>query len=123
MKKTNSIIYGLFGAGAMLYGAVALFAPAFLMSEAAQSLHLRHLLREEGAAAIFVGLMAAWCIFNYERKAAVHYGLMVFAFLLAVIHWGDYFAGHLSWISPLYNSVPFLVLSTMAVLSRSSKKI
>jgi hypothetical protein len=123
MKKTNSIIYGLFGAGAILYGVAALFAPAFLMSEAAQSFHLRHLLREEGAAAIFVGLMAVWCIFNYERRAAVHYGLMVFAFLLAAIHWGDYFAGHLSWISPLYNSVPFLVLSTMAVRSRSSKKI
>jgi hypothetical protein len=123
MKKTNSIIYGLFGAGATLYGVVALFAPAFLMPEAAQSFHLRHLLREEGAAAIFVGLMAVWCIFNYQRRAAVHYGLMVFAFLLAAIHWGDYFARHLSWISPLYNSVPFLVLSTMAVLSRSSKKI
>ena len=123
MKKTNSIIYGLFGAGAIFYGIVALLAPAFLLSEAAQSFHLRHILREEGAAAIFVGLMAVWCIFNYERRAAVHYGLMVFAFLLAAIHWGDYFAGHLTWMSPLYNSVPFLVLLAMAILSLPSQKI
>jgi hypothetical protein len=123
MKKINSIIYGLFGAGAILYGVVALLAPAFLVSEAAQSFHLRHILREEGAAAIFVGLMAVWCNFNYERRAAVHYGLMVLAFLLAAIHWGDYFAGHLTWMSPLYNSVPFLVLLAMAILSRPSQKI
>jgi len=44
---------------------------------------------------------------------------MIFAFLLAAIHWFDYFAGNLGWLSPLYNSVPFVVLSIMAVLSRS----
>src|SRR2546426_10599440 len=108
MKKINSIIYGLFGAGAILYGVVALLAPASLAPEAARSFPVRHILREEGAAGIFVGLMALWCIFKYERRAAVHYALMVFAFLLAAIHWGDYFAGHLSWMSPLYNSVPCL---------------
>jgi peptidoglycan/LPS O-acetylase OafA/YrhL len=122
MKKVNTIIYALFGAGAILYGLAALLAPASMVSEAAQSFHTRHILREEGAAAIFVGLMAVWCIFNYERRAAVHYALMVFAFLLAAIHWSDYFAGHLPWLSPLYNSVPFLVLAAMAVLGRTSNE-
>jgi hypothetical protein len=66
--------------------------------------------------------MAFWCIFNYERRRSVHYFLMVLTFLLAAIHWGDYFAGHLGWMSPLYNSVPFLVLSLMAVLCRSRER-
>src|SRR5207253_10377559 len=119
MKKTNQIIYGVIGVGAILYGVAALLFQSVLLEETRRFFPLTHLLREEGAAAIFVGLMAVWCIFNYERRAAVHYGLMVFAFLLAVIHWSDYFVGYLRWLSPLYNSVPFLVLTAIAVLERT----
>jgi predicted ferric reductase len=122
MKKINSVIYGLFGAGAIAYGAAALLSPAVLESNAAQSFRLAHILSEQGAAAIFVGLMAFWCIFNYEHRRVVHYFLMVFAFLLAAIHWRDHFAGHLSWMSPLYNTVPFAVLLAMAALDRPSQK-
>lgn len=122
MKRINSVIYGLFGTGAIVYGVATLLSPSVLVSEAAQSFPLRHILREQGAAAIFIGLMAFWCILNYERRKSVHYCLMVFAFLLAAIHWGDHFAGHLSWISPLYNSVPFLVLLAMSVLDRPSQR-
>jgi hypothetical protein len=119
MKKTNSVIYGLFGAGAIVYGSAALLFPAARLSGAAESFRFAHILREQGAAAIFIGLMAFWCILNYERRRGVHYCLMVFAFLLAAIHWCDYFGGHLSWMSPLYNSLPFFVLLIMVVVSRS----
>ena len=95
-----------------------LISPPSLLREAAQSFHLAHAMRENGAAGIFIGLMAFWCAFNYERRRSVHYCLMVFALLLAAIHWVDYFAGHLPWISPVYNSVPFTVLLVMAVLDR-----
>ncbi len=118
MRKVYSIIYGAFGTGAIVYGATALLFPAVLESNAAQSFRFAHILREQGAAAIFVGLMAFWCIFNYERRRAVHYFLLVFAFLLAVIHWHDYLAGHLPWMSPIVNTVPFVVLLIMAVFSR-----
>ena len=116
MKKANSIIYGLFGAGAILYGATALLSPATLES-VAQSSRFAHNMREQGAAAIFIGLMTFWCIVNYERRRGVHYFLMVWAFLIAAIHWFDYLTGHLPWMSPLYNSAPFLVLLIMAVFS------
>jgi predicted ferric reductase len=118
LKRINAVIYALFGIGAILYGAAALLFPTGLESNAAQSWRFAHILREQGAAAIFVGLMAFWCIFNYERRRAVHYFLMVFAFLLAVIHWHDHFAGHLGWTSPIVNTVPFVVLLIMLVLSR-----
>ncbi len=119
MRKTFSIIYGIFGAVALAYGSANLLFPTLLVPEAAQSFPLTHILKEQAAAAIFIGLMFWWCIFNFERRAAVHYCLMVFTFLLAAIHWFDYFAGHLHWMAPIYNSVPFLVLSIMAAFSRS----
>ena len=119
MKKINSVIYGLFGIGAILYGSAALLFPAALESNAVQSWRFAHILREQGAAAIFVGMMAFWCIFNYERRRVVHYFLVVFALLLAVIHWHDHFAGHLQWKSPIINTVPLVVLLIMAVFSRS----
>ena len=45
----------------------------------------------------------------------MHYFLIVFAFLLAAIHWFDYLSGHLNWMSPLYNTVPLIVLVLMAI--------
>ena len=117
MKRINSVIYGLFGIGAILYGAAFLLFPEVLESYA-QSFRFAHFLREHGAAAIFIGLMSFWCIFNYERRRSVHYLLMVFAFLIAAIHWHDHFAGPLPWTSPIVNTVPFVVLLIMAVLSR-----
>lgn len=37
MKKINSVIYGLFGTGAIVYGIAALLFPAWLESNAWQS--------------------------------------------------------------------------------------
>ena len=118
MRKINQIIYAAFGVGAILFGVAALLFQGALLSDTHRSFPTTHIFREEGAAAIFIGLMSLWCIFNYERRTSVHYFLIVFAFLIAAIHWFDYFAGHLPWMSPLYNSVPLIVLITMAVLSR-----
>ncbi len=118
MKKVAFIVYGLFGTVAILFGTATLLVPPALQSEAAQSVHLAHNLREQGAALIFVGLMAFWCIFNYQRRTLVHAFLMLFTFLIAGIHWFDYLGGRLPWMSPLYNSVPFLVFLAMAIFGR-----
>ena len=122
MKKLNQILYGLFGVGAILFGVVALLFQGAFLSEARRTFPMTHVFREEGAAAIFIGLMALWCIPNYERKAPVHYFLMVFAFLIAAIHWFDYFAGYLPWMSPLYNTVPLIVLALMLLFDRTSSR-
>ena len=122
MKKANLVIYSLFGAIAILYGITNLLFPAFMVPESAQSFPLSHILREQAAMAMFVGCMFLWCIFNYERRTTVHYFLIVFAFLLAAIHWSDYLSGHLNWRSPLLNSVPVALLTVMALMSRSEQK-
>ena len=118
MKKVNLIIYGVLGTGMILYGVSHLLFPAVFVSEAARSFPLAHIVREQAAGVSFIGLMAFWCIFNYERRAVVHYFLILFTFLIAAIHWFDYLSGHLSWMSPLYNTVPLLVLVLMAIWSR-----
>src|SRR5947208_4924002 len=105
MKKVSSIIYGLLGAIAIVYGIVNLLFPTFMVPEAARSFPLSHILREQAAMALFIGCMFVWCIFNYERRRAVHYFLIVFAFLLAAVPWFDYLNGHLNWMSPHYNRV------------------
>lgn len=123
MRKLNSIIYGVFGALALVYGIGALIRPQAIAPDAAQSFEVGHLLREQGAAGVFIGLMFVWCIFNEQKRTAVHYFLTLFAFLVAAIHWVDFFNGHLSWKSPLYNSAPFLILLLMAVVNRVAAKI
>jgi hypothetical protein len=119
MKKAHSIIYGFFGAIAIVYGITNLLFPTFMVPEAGRSFPLSHILREQAAMAIFIGCMFLWCIVNYERRTAVHYFLMLFAFLLAAIHWFDYLSGHLNWMSPLYNTVPLGVLLIMAIRKKS----
>jgi Domain of unknown function (DUF4345) len=115
MRRFNLIIYGLFGVSAIIFGIAHLLFPGTLFSEAARSFSFSHILREQAAAVIFIGLMSWWCIINYDRRQLVHVFLMVFAFLLAAIHWFDFLTGHLNWMSPLYNTVPFLVLLFMAL--------
>jgi hypothetical protein len=122
MKKVNQIVYGLLGGVALLYGVTNLLVPTFMVREASQSFVLSHILREQGAMATFIGCLFLWCIFNYEQRRVVHYFLIVFAFLLAAIHWFDYFNGHLNWMSPLYNTIPVLLLTVMALGSRSEPK-
>ena len=123
MKRINQIIYGMFGVGAILFGVVALLFQGVFLDEARRVFPVTHIFREEGAAAIFVGLMSFWCIFNYERRTTVHYFLMVLAFLLAAIHWFDYLTGHLNWMSPLYNTVPLIVLVVMAFGMKSGAEV
>jgi len=123
MEKANQIIYGLFGAIAILLGVAVLLFPNVLTSESERTVPIIHILREEGAAGVFIGLMALWCIFNYERRAAVHYFLIVYTFLMAAIHWFDYLTGHRPLMSPLLNTVPFIVFVLMALSSRSQSAV
>ena len=123
MRKLNNIIYGAFGGLALAYGLGGLIRPQAIAPEANQSFEVNHLLREQGAAGVFIGLMFLWAIFNEDRRTAVHYFFVVFAFLVAAIHWFDFLGGHLSWKSPLYNTAPFLILLLMAIVNRVASKI
>lgn len=114
-------MYATFGTVAIIYGVTALLFPTVLLWEAAQSSPLAHILREQGAATIALGLMSFWCIFNYDRRRTVHYCLTIFTLLIAGIHWFDYFGGRSPWMSPAYNTIPFVVFLAMALGRRNEK--
>lgn len=122
MRQISIGVYVLLGAVAILYGIAALCFPGSLVSEASESVHWTHILREQGATAIFLGLMSFWCIFNYEQRRIVHYFLTLFTLLLAAIHWIDYLDGSKPLMSGVVNSVPFLVMAALALsIPRSDK--
>jgi hypothetical protein len=121
MKKLSLVLYGIYGSVALLAGISLLLFPATLEPEA--SGRFLHFLREQGAATVFVGLMSLWLLFNYDQRRTVHLLLTLFAFLIAGIHWFDYFGGRKPLASALLNSVGFAVLLALAVFSPRPQKV
>ena len=70
---------------------------------------------------MFVGLMCFWCVAHYQGRRSVHLSLLLFSFLLAAIHWADWFEGLRPLTSGLVNSVPFVVLLLMTARARSGR--
>ena len=113
--KAAKLVYVVFGTIAIVFGLANLLAPSVLHSELAQLFPLMHNLREQGAAFVFLGLMSLWCSFNYEQSKLVHYFLTIFNLLIAGIHWFDFLKGDLPLVSPLFNSIAFVVFVTLAI--------
>ena len=94
-----------------------LISPPSLLREAAQSFHLAHAMRENGAAGIFIGLMAsgAHSIMNGGEASTTAWW-----FLLSC---SRRFTGSITSLGTCHGSVPFTtryrsVLLVMAVLDR-----
>jgi hypothetical protein len=66
--------------------------------------------REQGAEAVFIGLMAIWCLRHFEARRPVHLALLVFAALFAAVHWLEFVHARRGLASPLVNSVPLAAL-------------
>jgi hypothetical protein len=101
-------VYGVFGALAIGLSVLALFQPALAIPTEAYSALTAHLVREQAAGGIFIGVMAFWCLFNFDRRRGVHFALIVFTAVFAAIHWSEYFHAKRHLLSPVLNSIPFL---------------
>ena len=121
MKKIRVLVYTLYGSVAILAGLTALLFPNTLEPDA--SARLVHILREGGAGLVFVGLISFWLLFHYAQGRTVHLLLTVFAFLIAGIHWFDYFGGRKPLASALLNSVGFAILLAMIIFSPRPQKV
>ena len=102
----------------MALGLGALLVPGAIEEEATAASNMAHLLREQGAATVFLGLMSFWCIFNFDRRRTVHLFLTLFTLLIAGIHWFDYLAGRRPLLSGLLNSLPFAIFLAMLVFNK-----
>ena len=111
MKRATQLLYGLVGAGTVGLGGIAILAPGLALPPAASSPLVAHLVREQGAEFVFIGLMAIWCLRHYEARRPVHYAFVVLAALFAGIHWAGYFQSGHYLTGALANTVPFLAFA------------
>ena len=110
MNTLARAIYGVLGTLTLALGLLALIDPARALPPEALTPLTAHLVREQGAEGVFIGIMALWCLFNLDRRGPVHLALMVFTALFAGIHWAEYFQARREILSPLLNSLPFVLL-------------
>src|SRR5688572_24118483 len=104
----------MFGSLFLVLGVIAVLAPAAALPAEGQSSLMAHLVREQGAHAVFIGLMSFWCLRHLSQRGFVHYALLVFAALFSAIHWSEFVSGNRSLLSPILNTLPFLALGLTA---------
>ena len=120
MKTPALTIYAVFGGFALLAGTAALIAPSLVTGPDTTPL-TSHLIREQAAGFIFIGLMLLWCVRNFDRRRPVHWGMVVFTALFAMIHWADYLQHHRDLVSPLVNTIPVVAFAATAPRAGSIK--
>lgn len=122
-KKLNIVLYVLFGVGSLAVGIMGLLAPFDLFKGVTSGLYgeEQHLAQELGCAAIFVGLVAFWCVFNYDSAFTMHLLLIVLFALLAWVHWFEFFRYTRSAVNPLLNTLPVTLLIVMVILRKRRK--
>lgn len=108
LRGAARAVYAGFGALAVGLGVLALVAPSLALPPAEASPLTTHLVREQGAGGVCIGLISFWCLFHVDSPARrpVHLALLVFAGLFAAVHWIELVRGRRGIASPLVNSVP-----------------
>src|SRR5262245_6371845 len=123
MRIVARVIYGSFGTLAIGLSVLVLFRPALALPADAYSPLTAHLIREQAAEGLFIGIMFFWCPANCARRRPVHFALIVFAAVFAGIHWAEYFHARRQLLSPLLTSVPLLaLLATTPLLFREETR-
>jgi len=112
------VVYVVFGTLGIAAGILALLDPSVAVPPDAASPLTRHLVREQGSEGVFIGLMFLWCAFHFEERRPVHFALLLCTALFAAIHWAEYYSGRRQLLSPLLNSLPFVVMALTAPWSR-----
>jgi len=87
MQTVTRAIYVLFGVGAIAAGVAGLLSPGLVIPEVRESSLTAHLVREQSAGFVFIGVMFLWCWRHYELRRPVHFGLLLFTVIFAAIHW------------------------------------
>ena len=120
MGALSRAVYAVFGTLAIVVGAATLVMPQLVLGDERDGL-AAHLVREEAAAFVFIGLMYFWCLRHFAQRRPVHLGLLLFSTLFAAIHWVEYIGGNRELLSPLLNSVPALALLATAPFRREGR--
>lgn len=122
MTAFTLVIYAVFGALAVGAGTAALLVPALALPRESYSPMTAHLVREQAAGFVLIGLMFFWCLRHFEQRRPVHLALLLFTGLFAAIHWADYLQEHRYLLSPVINTLPVLALAATAPFARPSAR-
>jgi len=113
MTAFTKVVYALLGTFALVAAAVALVWPELALPPDALPI-ARHLVREQAALFIFIGLMFFWCLTHYEQRRPVHLALLAFIIVFAGVHWLDYVSGRAGIVGPLINTIPVALIAVTA---------
>lgn len=120
MTSAAKAVYAVLGTLSLVLGFLLLWTPALALPSDGYSPLTAHLVREQAALAIFLGLMAFWCLWHFHERRFVHFALLLFAALFSLVHWLEYLSGHRHLLSPIINSVPLVALG-MTMPARRAK--
>lgn len=120
MTTFTRAFYWVLGVSTLLAAAVVLVRPQVILSPDAYTPLTAHLMREEAALFVFVGLMSFWCLRHFAERRPVHLAMLAFATIFAGIHlWG--YLQHPDHIqSVVANALPVALLAVTAPWSRNN---
>jgi hypothetical protein len=104
-------VYLVLGALILALSVLGLLRPDLALHADEITATTTHLVREQAAGGVFVGAMALWCFFQFQRRRPVHLALLLFTALFAAVHWAEYLSARRTLVSPLVNSAPFALLA------------
>jgi ABC-type uncharacterized transport system permease subunit len=110
MSTTARLIYRAVGAVVLALAGVALLKPSAALPPDAYSALSAHLVQEQGAMALFLGFLAlAAPSFSIHSRRMVHLAFLIFTLVFSLLHWTEFFAARRHLVSPLANSIPFVL--------------
>jgi hypothetical protein len=118
MQALTLTLYWLVAAFSVAAGLVAVVAPSAILPDLTPL--ASHLAREEGAAFVFIGLVAAWCARHPEFRRPAHYAFLVLTGLFSGIHWWGYLSTSGYAAAALVNSIPFAAFAATLPATRAS---
>jgi hypothetical protein len=123
----TKIVYGLFGVFFVLVGGSVLLWNTGLLPVAVRNMiddyaqgdgRLLHVIQEWGNAHLLLGLLTFWFIRHYDQSQAYHWAMTAYFAVDALIHWFHVAGPPESIVSPLINTVPFVLFVTLGLLRR-----
>ena len=111
MHAATRVLYWAVALIGVVGGTAAAFAPSLVLPEAQPGTLASHLVREQGAGFVFIGLVAAWCARHEPARRPAHYVFLIFTGLLAVIHWMGYLSSGHYVQAAIANSIPFVAFA------------
>jgi hypothetical protein len=110
MQAFARTVYGIFGTLAVAAGLAAVAQPSLILPPEESTGVAGHLIREQGALFVFIGLMLFWCLKHMEQRRPVILALIAAFAIYSGIHWQGYFESGERILGAIATAVPVLLL-------------